>query len=219
VNTLSKINSDLTKREILSILKENNVSSITVGNQQKRPSKCTKQQLVDFANPAPDVVVETEDVVVVAEVSETAENALEIDAPASEGAPIIDMESPVVAELLEQAKKAGKQKKKSGPKGSWVARIDALLQSSANRQDDGSYFFTIEQAAELMSVPVTLTPFRYSTDWHPSYKGAGRACVQRSFKGRLRLSQRQPETTGVYLTPLSPEEAQALMDKYNYKPI
>ena len=221
---LENVNADLTKKEILSILKQNAVTHIEIDGTEKPIRKCTKQQLIDFANP--QIVAETEDSVLVAEVTDVSNDALEIDPPTEEVEATASEEEPTAPEiadlekLLEEAKEAGKKKKKrGGAKGSWATRIATLISSDTNKKDDGSYFFTIEQAAELMGVEEDLTPFRYSTDWHPSYKGAGRACVQHQFKGRLRISKKQPETTGIYLTPLTPEEAQALMDKYNYNPL
>jgi hypothetical protein len=212
---LTQINDELTKREILVILKANGIKFVN----EKSIRKCNKAQLIEFANPSQkeeliesvsseivDVVVETSKDVVVAEI-------------------ITQTPEEIALQVAEMAKTAGvqeaaKPQKNTGPRNStWIGRIEALIASTANQKEDGSYFFTVDDAASVMGVEPTLKCLdTYPGDWHPSFKGPGRACTQFSFRGKLRLSKRDPTTNGLSLVPLSTEDAESLMTKYNYKP-
>ena len=203
---LTQINDELTKREILVILKSNGIKFVN----EKSIRKCTKSQLIEFANPSkPEEVAESgpsENVDVVVEV-------------------VTQTPEEIALQVAEMAKTAGvqeaaKPKKNTGPRNAtWIGRIEALIASTANQNEDGSYFFTIDDAASVMGVEPTLKCLdTYPGDWHPSFKGPGRACTQFSFRGKLRLSKRDPTTNGLTLVPLSAEDAESLMTKYNYKP-
>lgn len=215
---------EMTKRELILLLEDNNVTRIGT----KKTTKYRKDDLADyildnFCIQAKEDSEVTVDIVPEEDVIETVEETEEtpvVETATEEPATEVDIDA-----LLSKAKTAGeeaKSKVKASGKGSkWIPNAKKLLEREDLKNDKGHYIIPMDELKAILQLPNTdkgqlASAYRYSCDWTISSGMTAGICFARlGFRCSLSLAKGKEKLT---IKPMTDEEYQAFLIAKNYEP-
>lgn len=208
---------ELTKKELISILEDNDVTRIGT----KKTTKYRKDDLADyildnFCVQAKEDSEVTVDIVPEEDVIETVEETPVVETATEE----VDIDA-----LLSKAKEKGKEAKskvKGSTKGiKWIDNAKKLLSREDLKNDKGHYIIPMDELKAILQLPNTnkglpASAYRFSCDWKISSDMTAGICLARlGYTASLSLAKGKEKLT---IKSMTDEEHQAFLIAKNYEP-
>lgn len=208
---------ELTKKELITILEDNDVTRIGT----KKITKYLKGDLADyildnFCVQAKEDSEVTVDIVPEEDVIETVTEEPATEEPATE----VDIDA-----LLNEAKTAGEESqsvKGVSQKGiKWIPNAKKLLEREDLKNDKGHYIIPMDELKAILQLPNTnkglpASAYRFSCDWKISSDMTAGICLARlGYTASLSLAKGKEKLT---IKPMTDEEHQAFLIAKNYEP-
>jgi len=201
---------EMTKRELILLLEDNNVTRIGT----KKITKYRKGVLADYI--IDNFCIETKE-----------DSEVTVDIVPEEETPVVETvtEEVDIDALLDKAKEKGKEAKskvKGSTKGiKWIDNAKKLLSREDLKNDKGHYIIPMDELKAILQLPNTnkglpASAYRFSCDWKISSDMTAGICLARlGYTASLSLAKGKEKLT---IKSMTDEEHQAFLISKNYSP-